>query len=272
MKRYLLHLPKGLRFFLEHEGDPFKNPSKHPEYYFLDAKAMEFVHWRHKVITTGSLSLVKAFYDRITYSDARIFQEMTRVGLDEEGYGDEWKYDFEDLREAVYAGNKKIFWYLLHLFNMDDVENKPAVFIDVIHPMISYGRLDWIQEYRRRYPEDFHESMKDFRSELIESALLEQEIPIIRYLVSLGMNIDGYHVEFVIGTMIDKLEAHPYREYDEVDIETELDHMRSSLLPILRNLRAKYPDRVNSYAITGLLREHKEVDEVGEMVDSEEDT
>lgn len=86
----------------------------------------------------------------------------------------------------------------------------------------------------------------------------------ILLLVSSGGPIDGYTAENLPRAIAEFLD-----DMSEEEQLTEIEHIKAYLFPIVTKLRRRFPQKVSAHAARHLLVNHPELDEEGEMSNSD---
>ncbi len=182
------------------------------------------VEGRNHVINTGSLRFVKV----------KLGQTYDMV------YG-VTNYIYADLDRAIYEGYWKVFQYIYEIHRIKSGEVPPIFYI--LLSMTHHGRLDWMRRFTATYSIKFpHQDHYNYMT----SALLEQHHHIIRYFVQNGVDVTKDDI-CALGPLL-------LQDIGIANYKAELDHLHALLLPIIAELRAKYPDKVSGATIKALKR------------------
>lgn len=199
---------------------------------------------RYPITSTGHLPLIKYLYKNIT-------------GIDR------WYCVRTDMRHAIDTDSRKVFWFLHSQF-------LPLVTREydgrmLVHSIINRGRVELLRTYLETYPECLSYIKSDGTAISIAMACLEVEV--LRYLISIGASITAKETLELRGFMLGYTTAE----------EAEIQHVRALLFPIITELHRQYPDRVSADAAKYLAGEYRrieyaEIDDCGEMVNSDEES
>lgn len=221
---------------------------------------------RGYVISTGSLRFVMWCYSMSAFAhfpSGGVRKEPEYTDDDD----DEFEHPF-DLYIAAYYGNKKVFWYLHDLFIVSPRKEIDTIVYYALTTMIVYDHLDLLREYFLKYP-CFVRQLTDGPSRCVRPALFSCNANIIKYLVQMGAKINGYDTDSLEEML--RSQMLEYGTYTDETYKIEFKQLCGRLFPIVTELRAKYPKRINEYAIKHLIPDEELIDDDEELVSSDVD-
>lgn len=210
---------------------------------------------REHVISTGNLHLVKEFYSSITNNEPPSDALTKKLWYSKEY----WRFDCPlDLEVAAYYGNKKVFQYLHGLFGVENYKGSGILPIhSTLFSIIACGRADWLRDYFEKYPDVIKKYTPGF-SGLIGRSLLECNFGIIECFVQKSVSIDKNDTNCMRFMLWDFIGG--YGMYNNEILESEFRHLCGQLLPIIIQLRDKYPNQVSESAVLPLIPDEVSVD------------
>jgi hypothetical protein len=173
---------------------------------------------------------------------------------------------YSDIRWAIRSGNKKAFWYLFDLSGIhQDKEMGWYISKYVLFPIIKLGRCSWLREYVRKYPGEIKAQMENYHDDIMMRALRTLNIHTIELLLRLGLELDACTVDQAQDYIEQWMSEVLRREVDD----GELEYMRTKIISIMIYLREKCPRWISWESIQLAMPEHKEIDDIGDMTNSD---
>lgn len=225
----------------------------HIEYSMMTDNVRGIWNDRIYAILSGSLNLTKKFYEKHAFPDPGFCP-------------------FEDLRDAIHSGNKKVFWYLHSIAKKpnteecDVAEYTGMICKYVLYPLIKLGLNDWLDEFLTQCPDAVkYELRAIYDEELMVRAMGTLNFTAMRILFRMGMDI--YPLAF------DRAESYfedrVYRfSSNEEEVEDWMDQFYTGTRAEIVQLHDEYPCR-DWYEYNLLIPYYSELDDEGSMIDSD---